>query len=255
MSHSLSLEQATAFAPHRSAQPVKTTVHGKHRPPVATVSPFVERRQMAQLNAERSLRSPVVLAFAGVVGGLLLSAALIVLVAGVLMVCAVSWPAASQHCIATVVFVFGTAGLVLYWDVAHAQAKMLNYMEPIIERRAYYLHLSSLDALENLRNLNNWARLGTPGQDETPSRQQRRSTVESIQPEPVRAPQPTSERSLAGNRADAFNTGEQQLAAHRYGRKPLDVQEKTPADHDPDRGEWVMPAPGWSGVPGQSAAC
>lgn len=219
MSHSLPLAQATAFAPHRAAQPVQTSAHGKHRAAGVSSTPFIERRQMAQLNAERSLRSPVVLAFAGVVGGLLLSAALIVLVAVVLMVCAVSWPAASQHCIATVVFVFGTAGLVLYWDVAHAQAKMLDYMEPVIERRAYYLHLSSLDALENLRNLNNWARLGMPAQGETSSRQVRPACVRSIQPETA-----------------------------------VDSQKKTAANPDPDRGD-ALAAPGWSSVPGQAAAC
>ena len=203
MSQSLTLEQAAAFAPHRSFQPSCAATRTRSPGSTATVLPFVERRQADQLTAAGPVRSPLVLTFAGVMSGLLLSAILIALVALVLTVCAVSWSNASQHCIATVIFVFGTAGLVLYWDAAHAQTRILAWIEPAIERRAYYLHLSSLDALENIRNLNNWARTEIPASDSTPSRRPQRATVQPIRPLPDPAQLSAAESACAATRGDA----------------------------------------------------
>lgn len=123
-----------------------------------------ERREIDQRASAHAIRSPAVLGFAGVVAGLLLSAGLIALVAGVLALCQVAWHDASQYCAVTVLAVFGTAAAVLYRDAAGSDSRLLGYIELRCERRRDPMHLSSIDALENLRNANNWARRRGPAE-------------------------------------------------------------------------------------------
>ncbi|MBT9568588.1 MAG: hypothetical protein IV085_09855 [Thiobacillus sp.] len=220
MTPSLTLEQAASFVPHRPAPPAQVATPALPPTRTATVLSFVERRQADSLVAAHSIRSPVVLTFAGVMGGLLLSALLIALVAIVLAVCAVSWPNASRHCIATVVFIFGTAGLVLYWDAAHTQARLLAWIERAIERRGYYLHLSSLDALENVRNLNNWARAGMGASDNVPIQLSHRAPVQPIRSAAHRATRSTAEHLFADTGGDATGYGTRGSATSDWHRAP-----------------------------------
>lgn len=196
MSPSLTLEPVVAFAPHDPLS-AQANVRANNQPNAAKSSTFVERRRLAQADAECTIRSPVVLGFAGLVGGLLLSAALIMLVALVLAIYEARWSNASQYCVITVLIVFGTAGTMLYWDVAHAKTRILAFIEPAIERRNYYLYLSSVDAFENVRTLNSRthpapALEGTRSMSPRPAPMQR-----SVRPDPVQAPLWNTPRAVA----------------------------------------------------------
>lgn len=208
------LEQVVACVSRRPAQPPPVNVQMSASP--VAMSPSVERRQMNQLDTACTIRSPAVLGFAGLVGGLLLSAILIVLVALVVAICETRWSNASQYCAIMVFIVFGTAGAVLYWDAADAKTRILALIEPVIERRNDYLHLSSLDAFENLRTLTTWAHAAMPTHDEVAGGHPRRAPVRSVRPDPVPASLPHNPRVFADSRAeDETDIGKQETAA-RY---------------------------------------
>lgn len=185
MGPSLTFEPEVAFASH-APQSAQADGRANKRSTAVKSSTFVERRQIPPADAECTIRSPVVLGFAGLVGGLLLSAALILLVALVLAIYEAHWSHASQYCVVTVLIVFGTAGAMVYWDVAQARARILAFIEPVLERRNYYLHLSSLDAFENVRTLNTWI---SPAAAPVATRSSvcPRPAERSIRPDPVHA--------------------------------------------------------------------
>lgn len=157
MNPSLALDPATpvSLEPGRrpgAARPA-SNVQALRRP-TARIEPaaaFVERRCMVESSAQSAIRSPLVLGFAGMVGGLMLSAALIVATALVLALLEVRWVNASHYSLAVVLAVFGAAAAALYWNLGETATRVLAWIEPAVERRAYYLHLSSLNAFENLR--------------------------------------------------------------------------------------------------------
>lgn len=190
MSPSLTFDPEVAYASH-DTQSAQAGMRANKRSNTKKSSTFVERRQIPPADAECTIRSPAVLGFAGLVGGLLLSAALIMLVALILAIYEAHWSHASQYCVITVLTVFGTAGAMMYWDVAHVRTRILAFIEPVVERRNYYLHLSSLDAFENVRTLNSWLPAAAA-----------REATRSVHPRPVPAEQsvPTDPRhALRGN--------------------------------------------------------
>ena len=126
--------------------------HGSSSP----ITSFVERRRQMLAADGASTRPPHVLGFAGMVSGLLLSALLILFSAFVLAFIEVQWANASRYCVTTVLIVFGAAAAVLCANVGNAATLLLTRIEPAVERRAHYLHLSALNAFENLRTLEKW---------------------------------------------------------------------------------------------------
>ena len=129
---------------------------GKQHGSSSPVTSFVERRRQMLAADGASTRPPHVLVFAGTVSGLLLSALLILFSAFVLAFIEVQWANASRYCVTTVLIVFGAAATVLCANVGNAATLLLTRIEPAVERRAYYLHLSALNAFENLRTLEKW---------------------------------------------------------------------------------------------------
>lgn len=142
------MNPSLAIAPAASHSPASGR-HPAARPVVATA--FVERRCLIDTEGPTAIRTPLVLGFAGVVSGLLISAGLIVAIAFVLALLEVRWSNASHYSLGVVLVVFGAAAAVLHWNIGDATTRLLASIEPTVERRAYYLHLSSLNAFENLR--------------------------------------------------------------------------------------------------------
>ncbi len=122
---------------------------------------FVERRRTGAVTSYRLIRSPAVLGFVGLVGGLVMSAVLIIGVSVALALTGVSWMVAGQYCIAIILLVFGLVGALFYWGTRTEHpytAGIQRYMESAVERRRQYLYLSSINALENARRFGMWGR-------------------------------------------------------------------------------------------------
>ena len=122
---------------------------------------FVERRRTDAVTSYRLIRSPAVLGFVGLLGGLVMSAVLIIGVSVALALTGVSWMVAGQYCIAIILLVFGLVGGLLVWGTRTGRpymAEMQRYLESTVERRRHYLYLSSINALENARRLGLWER-------------------------------------------------------------------------------------------------
>lgn len=201
MNHSLALEPATALSPGRrpeARQPSPLPTDRRPAQPVARPAPsavFVERRAQALADRPAAIRSPIVLGFAGMVGGMLLSAALIVAIALVLAWIEVRWANAISYSLATVVVVFGSAAAALYWDIGQAATRLLARIEPVVERRAYYFHLSALNAFDNLRTLETARRPVTcPVPAATPSAVPAPSPAGAMPPAALLRPAPTARR-------------------------------------------------------------
>ena len=250
MNQSLAFEQTTTFAPETRSRPAADHQAQSHlrvisqcKPANTDVAPFVERRQMDHQKAENAIRSPIVLGFAGLMGGLLLSAVLIVCVAFGLALSEVRWSAASQYCVTTVLIVFGAVGALLYWDTMYASAKFLSYIEPAVERRGDYLHLSSINAFENLRNLATW----TPGiavHGKPIARFPDLANTLQTRPATLIPHEAESKKEHAAR-------AERRFADRLHGRKRLHPRHEVKADND--IGLWGMAGLGWSGVSDQSA--
>jgi hypothetical protein len=122
---------------------------------------FVERRRTDAGMSDKRVRSSAVLGFVGLVGGLVVSAVLIIGVSVGLALTGVSWVVAGQYCVAIIFLVFGLVGVLLYWGTRTERlytAGIQRYMESVVERRRPYLYLSSINALENARRLGMWER-------------------------------------------------------------------------------------------------
>lgn len=164
MNQSLALESVKDPATvRRGGREIATTRARRVAARPAATASFVERRRAEVAESRNAVRPPLVLGFAGVVSGLMLSAALILGIAVLMALLEVRWSNASHYSVVAVLVVFGGAGIALYWDVGEVATRLMAKIEPAVERRVHYLHLSSLDALENLRSLEHSTRtVSTP---------------------------------------------------------------------------------------------